>query len=99
MIARVPVYGTTNVGRNLYLRIKEKSSREFGLRVSQILSALYVLTDDSGSLCVALCAHVDDFFWAARGEHAIQRLLRSTALSKTTSAPAVVNTYNMRTAL
>ena len=36
MIARVPVYGTTDAGRNLYLRIKE-SSRNFGLRASQIL--------------------------------------------------------------
>ena len=76
MIARVPVYGTTEAGRNLYLRTAE-SSREFGLRESQILSALYFLTDDSRSLCAALCTHVDDFFWAARGkgEHAIQRLL------------------------
>ena len=37
MIARVPVYGTTDAGRNLYLRIKE-SSRELGLKVSRVLS-------------------------------------------------------------
>ena len=54
MIARVPVYGTTDAGRNLYLRMKE-SSREFGLKASQILSALHFLTDEDGALCAALC--------------------------------------------
>ena len=76
MIAHMPVYGTTDAGRNLCLRVKE-SSREFGLRASQILSALPFLTAESGTLCAALCTHVDDFFWAAhgKGEHAIQCLL------------------------
>ena len=76
MIARVPVYGTTDAGRNLYLRIKE-SSRELGLKVSRVLSALYFLTDKEGNLCAALCTHVDDFLWAARGpgEEVMQRLL------------------------
>ena len=56
---------------------KGESSREFGLRASQILSALPFLTAESGTLCAALCTHVDDFFWAAhgKGEHAIQCLL------------------------
>ena len=36
MTAKVPVYGTTDAGRNLYLRITE-SSLEFGLKPSQIL--------------------------------------------------------------
>ena len=50
MMARVPVYGTTDTGRNLYLRTKV-SSREFGLRASQILSARYFLVDDTSTLC------------------------------------------------
>ena len=66
MIARVPVYGTTDAGRNLYLRIKE-CSRELGLKTSRVLSALYFLIDKEGNLCAALCTHVDDFLWAARG--------------------------------
>ena len=76
MIARVPVYGTTDAGRNLYLRIKE-CSRELGLKTSRVLSALYFLTDKEGNLCAALCTHVDDFLWAARGagEEVMQRLL------------------------
>ena len=57
MIARVPVYGTTDAGRNLYLRIKE-CSRELGLKTSRVLSALYFLTDKEGNLCAALCTHV-----------------------------------------
>ena len=70
------MYGTTDAGRNLYLRIKE-SSREFGLLTSQILSALYYLIDEEGVLCAAVCTHVDDFLWAARGkgELATQKLL------------------------
>ena len=63
MIARVPVYGTTDAGRNLYL-LRKESSREFGLKVSQILSALYSLADENGTLCAALCTH--DFLWAHR---------------------------------
>ena len=76
MIARVPVYGTTDAARNLYLRIKE-SSRELGLKVSRVLSALYFLIDKEGNLCAALCMHLDDFLWAARaaGEEVMQRLL------------------------
>ena len=76
MIARVPVYGATDAGRNLYLRIKE-SSRELGLKASRVLSALYFLTDKEGNLCAALCTHVDDFLRAARaeGEQVMQRLL------------------------
>ena len=76
MIARVPVYGTTDAGRNLYLRIKE-CSRELGLKTSRVLSALYFLTGKEGNLCAALCTHVDDFLWAARGagEEVMQRLL------------------------
>ena len=76
MIARVPVYGTTDAGRNLYLRIKE-SCKEFGLKSSQILSALYFITGEFNKLCAAICAHVDDFLWAATpdGEPVVQRLL------------------------
>ena len=44
MIAKLPVYGTTDAGMNLYLRRKE-SSREFGLIASQIFSALYFLME------------------------------------------------------
>ena len=47
--------------------IKE-SSRELGLKVSRVLSALYFLLDKEGKLCAALCTHVDDFLWTARGE-------------------------------
>ena len=69
MIARVSVYGTTDAGRNLYLRIKE-SCKEF-------LSALYFITGEDNKLCAAFCTHVDDFLWAATstGEPVVQRLL------------------------
>ena len=75
-VMRVPVYGTTDAGRNLYLRIKE-SYNEFGLRASQILSALYFITGEDGKLCAAICTHVDDFLWAATppGEPVVQQLL------------------------
>ena len=70
MIARVPVYG------NLYLRVKE-SCKEFGLRSSQVLSALYFITGEDNRLCAAICTHVDDFLWTATsaGEPVVQRLL------------------------
>ncbi|CAE7256170.1 RE2 [Symbiodinium natans] len=76
MIARVPVYGTTDAGRNLYLRIVEET-KSIGLKSSQIMSALYYAHDTSGRLCAMLCTHVDDFFWAAfgEGELKIQQLL------------------------
>ena len=76
MIARVPVYGTTDAGRNLYLRIVEET-KCIGLKSSQIMSALYYAHDTSGRLCAMLCTHVDDFFWAAfgEGELKIQQLL------------------------
>ena len=76
MIARAPVYGTTDAGRNLYLRIKE-SCKEFGLKPSQVLSALYFNTGEDNKLCTAICTHVDDFLWAATpsGEPIVQRLL------------------------
>ena len=77
MIARVPVHRTTDAGRNLnlYLRIKE-SCKEFGLRASQILSALYFITGEDKKLRAAICTHVDDFLWAATplGEPVVQRL-------------------------
>ncbi|CAE7246083.1 RE2 [Symbiodinium natans] len=76
MIARVPVYGTTDAGRNFYLRIVEET-KCIGLKSSQIMSALYYARDTSGRLCAMLCTHVDDFFWAAfgEGELKIQQLL------------------------
>ena len=61
MIARVPVYGTTDAGRNLYLRIKQ-SCKEFGLRASQILSALYFITGEDGKLCAAIAHTLTTFF-------------------------------------
>ena len=76
MIALVPVHGTTDAGRNLYLRIKE-SCKEFGCKVSQILSALYFITGEDNKLRAAVCTHVDDFLWAATpiGEPVAQQLL------------------------
>ena len=44
---------------------------------SRVLSALYFLADKEGTLCAALCTHVEYFLWAARtqGEEVMQRVL------------------------
>ena len=76
MIARVPVYGTTDAGRNLYLRIKQELQGVWIEGISDPLRPVFHYRRRRQAVCCD-CAHVDDFLWAATppDEPVVQQLL------------------------
>ena len=67
ILARVPIYGTTDAGRKFWERLREVIV-EAGFRENQISKALYSMTDDNGTVTALICTHVDDMLWAAKAE-------------------------------
>ena len=66
MLAPVPIYGTIDAGRNLYLKLLDTTNQS-GFRRYLIFSALYYALDENGELVALLCTHVDDLLFASRG--------------------------------
>jgi hypothetical protein len=82
LICRVPIYGQTDAGRGLWLKIKQVA-QEIGWQVSTIYPALYYL-HDKGEVKGLLGTHVDDMLWAVKPgyeEHA-KKLLEAFDVGK-----------------
>ena len=78
MIARVPVYGTFDAGRNLYLRMLD-TAKTSGCIQSKIIPALYYAL--TARVNFALCyAHMLMIFFSSRGE--VQSLLDAFRIGK-----------------
>ena len=62
LICRVPIYGQTDAGRGLWLKIKQ-IMQEIGWKASTIYPALYYV-EEHGEIKAILGTHVDDMLWA-----------------------------------
>ena len=54
-----PIYGFTDAGRNLWLRLLDEL-KDIGFVPSVFEPALFFLTDENGRTIAAVCTHVDD---------------------------------------
>ena len=82
LLALVPIYGTKEAGRGLWLRVRAIFLK-LGLRENIILQAVYSYS--SGGRCLLIIAtHVDDFLWGSlsEAEHIIDAIKRELKLGK-----------------
>ena len=63
MLARAPIYGSTDGGRKFWKRLRNYLKGK-GLRENHIYRALYSYTDADGVVQLLLTSHVDDLLWA-----------------------------------
>ncbi|OLQ03412.1 Copia protein [Symbiodinium microadriaticum] len=63
MLARAPIYGSTDGGRRFWKRLRNYLKGK-GLRENRIYRALYSFTDADGVVQLLLTSHVDDLLWA-----------------------------------
>ncbi|CAE7692632.1 RE1 [Symbiodinium sp. CCMP2592] len=63
MLARAPIYGSTDGGRRFWKRLRNYLKGK-GLRENRIYRALYSYTDADGIVQLLLTSHVDDLLWA-----------------------------------
>ena len=82
ILARVPIYGTTDAGRKFWKRFKAVIT-ENKFRESKIAHALYVL-EVNGEIKGLLITHVDDLCWCIMPEyeHNMENILREFSVNK-----------------
>ena len=87
LIARVPIYGTCDAGRGLWLRLREDLVKS-GWTPSGVMQGLFYLRVNE-RIVGMLCTHVDDLLWAClpEGEPHAQRVLDSFDMGKIEKAP------------
>ena len=61
--SRVPVYGTKDAGRGLWLRLKN-TCKHFKFSLTQILPTLFALRDDESRIIAVMSSNVDDLCMA-----------------------------------
>ena len=59
LASRVPVYGTKDAGRGLWLRLKN-ACKQFKFSLNQILPTLFTLRDDESRIICVMSPNVDD---------------------------------------
>ena len=64
IVARVPIYGTQDVGRKFWQRLK-KVITDNQFRECKIAKALYVIESD-GDIKAMPITHIDDLCWATK---------------------------------
>ena len=62
LASRVPVYGTKDAGRGLWLRL-ENTCRQFNFSLNQILPTLFTLRDDESRILAVMSSNVDDLLY------------------------------------
>ena len=75
VVARVPIYGFRDAGRNFWKQLREVIQKA-GLKPNKIIKALYSLSED-GDCKVMLATHVDDICFACKPgyEHRVKEIL------------------------
>ena len=80
-----PIYGFTDAGRNLWLRLLDEL-KTIGFVPSLFEPALFFLTDEGGRTIAAICTHVDDLLCTfsdhPRAQEAKQKLLAAFTWGK-----------------
>ena len=59
LASRVPVYGTKDAGRRLWLQLKN-TCKQFKHSLNQILPTVFTLRDDESRIIAVMSSHVDD---------------------------------------
>ena len=59
LASRVPVYGTKDAGRGLWLGLKN-TCKQFNFSLNQILPSLFSLRDDESRIIAVMSSNVDD---------------------------------------
>ena len=87
LIARVPIYGTCDAGRGLWLRLRQ-TCIDAGFTPSSIMPGLFYLRKNE-RLVGMLCTHVDDILWGClpEGEENVQKILTSFDMGKIEQTP------------
>ena len=62
LASRVPVYGTKDAGRALWLRLKN-TCKQFKFTLNQILPTLFTLRDDESRIIAVMSSNVDDLLY------------------------------------
>ena len=77
MIARVPIYGTRDAGRQFWKRLR-KVMIDAGFRENTIMPAVYSYSKD-GKIMAICGSHVDDLLWAndPSVDHMVDYVLRT----------------------
>ena len=81
--SRVPVYGATNAGRGLRLRLKN-TCKEFKFALNQILSTLFTLRDDESSIIAVVSSNVDNLLYGylPEGAEVLNFVLQHSCLNR-----------------
>ena len=82
ILARVPIYGTTDAGRKFWKRFRGVIIGN-GFRENKIAKALYIL-EENQEIKAILLTHVDDLCWAVRpgSEEPIYKILKEFVVNK-----------------
>ena len=62
LASRVPVYGTKDAGRGLWLRLKN-TCKKLKFSLNQILPTLFTLRDDESRIIAVMSSNVDDLLY------------------------------------
>ena len=62
LASRVPVYGTKDAGRGLWLRLKN-TCKQLKFSLNQILPTLFTLRDDESRIIAVMSSNVDDLLY------------------------------------
>ena len=83
ILARVPIYGTADAGRNFWKELRDVIQAN-GLKENQITKALYTYCDENGSIRCIIATHVDDVLWASEpdAEHRVEAILSHSVWGK-----------------
>ena len=81
--SRVPVYGTKDAGRGLWLRLKN-TSKLFKFSLNQILPTLFTLRDDESRIIAVMSSNVDDLLYGflPEGAEAMNSVLQQFLVGK-----------------
>ena len=81
--SRVPVYGATNAGRGLRLRLKN-TCKEFQFALNQILPTLFTLRDDESSIIAVVSSNVDNLLdgYLPEGAEVLNSVLQHSCLNR-----------------
>ena len=83
LASRVPVYGTKDAGRRLWLRLKN-TCKQFNFSLNQILPTLFTLRFDDSRIIAVMSSNVDDLLcgYLPEGAEAMNSVLQQFLVGK-----------------
>ena len=83
LVSRVPVYGTIDAGRGVWLRLKN-TCKQFKISLNQNLPDLFTLRDDESRIIPVMSSNVVDFLYGylPEGAEAMNSVLQQFLVGK-----------------